>query len=68
MNALALEQKTVCVEKSEVYQAKRKDKLGIEVVEPELRDANVSGGGMHCSTSDVYRKVSCEGYFSKLLS
>ena len=67
MNALALEQKKVCVQKSEVYQAKQNDKLGVEVVGEELRDADVLGGGLHCSTANEYREVSCEGYFSKLL-
>ena len=33
MNVLVLNPKTVCVEKSEVYQAEQLDKLGMEVVE-----------------------------------
>ena len=32
MNILVLDSKTVCVEKSEVYQAEQLDKLGMEVV------------------------------------
>ena len=39
MNVLVLDPKTVCVEKSEVYQAEQMDKLGMEVVEVDLRDA-----------------------------
>ncbi len=39
MNVLVLDPKTVCVEKSEVYQAEQMDKLGMEVIEVELRDA-----------------------------
>ena len=39
MNVLVLDPKTVCVEKSETYQAEQLDKLGMEVVPVELRDA-----------------------------
>ena len=44
MNVLVLDPKTVCVEKSEVYQAEQLDKLGMEVVPGHapvtLSDAN----------------------------
>ncbi|MDJ0629282.1 MAG: serine/threonine protein kinase [Rhodobacter sp.] len=63
MNVLVLDPKTVCVEKSEVYQADQMDKLGMEVVEVELRDAYAFGGGLHCCTADVYREGACEDYF-----
>ena len=33
MNVLVLDPKTVCVEKSEVYQAEQLDKLGMEVIQ-----------------------------------
>ena len=36
MNVLVLDPKTVCVEKSEIYQAEQLDKLGMEVVPVEL--------------------------------
>ena len=65
MNVLVLDPKTVCVEKSEVYQAEQMDKLGMNVVEVELRDAYAFGGGLHCCTADVYREGSCEDYFPK---
>ena len=39
MNVLVLDPKTVCVEKSEIYQAEQLDKLGMEVIPVELRDA-----------------------------
>ena len=65
-NVLVLDPKTVCVEKSEVYQAEQMDKLGMEVVEVELRDAYAFGGGLHCCTADVYREGSCEDYFPKM--
>ena len=63
MNVLVLDPKTVCVEKSEVYQADQLDKLGMEVVEVELRDAYAFGGGLHCCTADVRREGTCEDYF-----
>ena len=65
MNVLVLDPKTVCVEKSEVYQAEQMDKLGMNVIEVELRDAYAFGGGLHCCTADVYREGDCEDYFSK---
>ena len=37
--------KTVCVEKSEVYQAEQLDKLGMEVIPVDMRDAYAFGGG-----------------------
>ena len=54
MNVLVLDSKTVCVEKSEVYQAEQLDKLGMEVVPVDLRDEYAFGGGLHCCTADVY--------------
>lgn len=66
MNILVLDPKTVCVEKSEVYQAEQLDKLGMEVVEVELRDAYPFGGGLHCTTADVLRLGDCEDYFPNL--
>ena len=37
MNVLILDPKTVCVEKSEVYQAEQLDKLGMEVIPVDLK-------------------------------
>ncbi len=65
MNVLILDPKTVCVEKSEVYQAEQLSKLGLEVVEVELRDAYAFGGGLHCCTADVRREGGREDYFPK---
>ena len=63
MNVLMLDPKTVCVEASELYQAEQLDKLGMNVVLVELRDAYPFGGGLHCCTADVRRKGACEDYF-----
>ena len=63
MNVLVLDPKTVCVEKSEVHQAEQLDRLGMEVIEVDLRDAYAFGGGLHCCTADVYREGGIEDYF-----
>ncbi|MEM8839833.1 MAG: serine/threonine protein kinase [Pseudomonadota bacterium] len=65
MNVLILDPKTVCVEASEVHQMEQLDKLGMEVVPVELRDAYAFGGGLHCCTADVYREGDFEDYFPK---
>ena len=65
MNVLDVDPKTVCVEKSEVYQAEQLDKLGMEVLPIDLRDVYAFGGGLHCGTTDVYREGKCEDYFPK---
>jgi len=56
MNVLVLDPGTVCVETSEVYQAEQMDKLGMNVIPVDLRDAYAFGGGLHCCTADVYRE------------
>ena len=63
MNVLVLDTKTVCVEASEIHQAEQLDKLGMNVILVELRDAYPFGGGLHCCTADVYREGVCEDYF-----
>ena len=51
-----IDPKTVIVEASEVYQQEQMDKLGMNVIPCDLRhDAYPFGGGLHCSTADVYR-------------
>ena len=66
MNCLVLDHKTVIVEASEVYQQEQMDKLGMNVIPVPLRDwAYAFGGGLHCSTADVYREGTCLDYFPK---
>ena len=65
MNVLVLDPKTVCVEKSEVYQAEQLDKLGMEVLPIDFREAYGFGGSLHCSTTDVYREGNLQDYFPK---
>lgn len=63
MNTLMLDQKTVCVEATEVHQMEQFDRLGFEVIPVPFRDAYAFGGGLHCSTADVWRDGTCEDYF-----
>jgi glycine amidinotransferase len=65
MNVLMVDEKTVCVEASEVYQMEQFDKLGFEVLPVPFRDAYAFGGALHCATTDVYREGTCQDYFPK---
>lgn len=65
MNVLVLDEKTVCVEESEVNQLEQFDKLGFEVLPVPFRDAYAFGGGLHCATTDVFREGTKTDYFSK---
>ncbi len=63
MNCLVLDHKTVIVEASEVYQIEQMEKLGMNVIPIDFRDAYPFGGGIHCATADVYREGECLDYF-----
>ncbi len=65
MNLLILDPKTVCVDAGETAQMEQLDKLGFEVVPVPFWDVGAFGGGLHCSTADVYREGTCEDYFPK---
>ena len=65
MNVLVLDPKTVCVEKTEVYQAEQLDKLGMEVIPIDFREVYAFGGSLHCSTTDVFREGDLQNYFPK---
>ena len=41
------------------------DKLGMEVIPVDLRDAYAFGGGLHCCTADVYREGELKDYFPR---
>ena len=41
------------------------NRLPVEVIEVDFRDVYPFGGGLHCSTTDVYREGKCEDYFPK---
>ena len=63
MNCLVLDPSTVIVEASEVHEQEQMDQLGMNVIPVDLRDAYPFGGGLHCSTADVYREGECLDYF-----
>ena len=63
MNVLVLDPKTVCVEKSEIYQAEQLDKLGMEVI-PVGEDI-AFGADYTVNTADVYREGELKDYFPK---
>ncbi|MEM8687858.1 MAG: serine/threonine protein kinase [Pseudomonadota bacterium] len=63
MNVLMVDEKTVCVEATEVHQMDQFDKLGFEVLPVPFRDAYAFGGALHCATTDVYREGTCQDYF-----
>ncbi|MFT5114976.1 MAG: glycine amidinotransferase [Parasphingorhabdus sp.] len=68
MNCLVLDHKTVIVEASEVNQMEQMDKLGMNVLPLDFRDAYPFGGGLHCATGDVYREGNMEDYFPNQVS
>ncbi|MBD2779634.1 serine/threonine protein kinase [Xenorhabdus sp. 42] len=65
MNMLSLDEKTVCVEESEIYQIEQLDKLGFDVIPVPFRNAYPFGGGLHCATTDIWREGHLDDYFAK---
>jgi glycine amidinotransferase len=63
MNLLILDPKTICVEAGESYQMEFLSKLGFDVIPVPFWDVAPFGGGLHCSTADVYREGTYEDYF-----
>jgi len=63
MNCVVLDSETVCVEASEIAQVKQLDGLSFDVISVPFWDASPFGGGLHCSTADVYREGTCKDYF-----
>jgi len=65
MNCVVLDSETVCVEASETAQIKQLEEFGFDVISVPFWDASPFGGGLHCSTADVYREGTCKDYFSE---
>lgn len=65
MNCLVLDTKTVCVEAAETPMMELLDKYGFEVIPVPFFEVSPFGGGLHCSTADVYREGTLEDYFPK---
>jgi glycine amidinotransferase len=60
MNVLSLDERTVCVEASEVHQMEQLDRLGFNVLPVPFLDAYAFGGGLHCATTDIWREGGCD--------
>lgn len=65
MNTFSLDPKIICVEAGEKTLMEILDKRGFEVIPIPYTDVEHFGGGLHCSTVDVYREGTCEDYFPK---
>ena len=65
MNVLVLDPKTVCVEASETPLMELLDKYGFEIIPVPYYEVAPFGGGLHCSTADVYREGTLQDYFPK---
>jgi glycine amidinotransferase len=63
MNMLSLDPNTVFVEQSETAQMELLYHLGLEVIPVPFWDVAPFGGGLHCSTIDVFRAGTLEDYF-----
>jgi glycine amidinotransferase len=64
-NCFSIDPKTICVEKGEVQFMDQLDEIGFEVIPVEFFEVSPFGGGLHCSTLDIYREGECEDYFPK---
>jgi len=63
MNTLSLDPKTVFVQAGEPAYCEQLDKLGFEVIPIPYEKVNPFGGGLHCTTLDIYREGKLEDYF-----
>jgi glycine amidinotransferase len=64
-NTLSLDPKTICVEAGEENLMDQLDGLGFEVIPVDFFEVSPFGGGLHCSTVEIYREGECEDYFPK---
>lgn len=64
-NVLSLDPDTICVESGEPRIMDQLDQLGLDVVPVEFATVAVFGGGLHCSTVDIFRVGDCQDYFPK---
>lgn len=63
MNCLVIDDKHIIVEESEVNQIQQMKDYGFDPIPVPFRDAYAFGGGLHCSSADVYREGECVDYF-----
>jgi len=64
-NTFSLGPNVICVEAAEVRLMDQLDKLGAEVIPVDFFEVSPFGGGLHCSTLDIFREGQCEDYFPK---
>jgi len=65
MNTFSLGPDTVCVEAHEENYTRQLEKLGFDVIPVPYDKVVPFGGGLHCTTLDVYREGKLEDYFPK---
>lgn len=65
MNTFCLDPKTVFVQAGETAYCEQLDKLGFDVITIPYDKVNPFGGGLHCTTLDIYREGKLEDYFPK---
>lgn len=65
INTFMLNPTTIFVEEQETAYQEQLDKLGFNVIPVPFAAVGAFGGGLHCSTVDVYREGECEDYFPK---
>jgi len=63
MNTFSIDPKTVCVQAGETAYCEQLDKLGFEVIQIPYEKVVPFGGGLHCTTLDIYREGTLEDYF-----
>jgi glycine amidinotransferase len=65
MNTFSISPDTVCVQAGETAYCEQLDKLGFNVIPVPYDKVNPFGGGLHCTTLDIYREGKMEDYFPK---
>jgi glycine amidinotransferase len=63
INTFMLNPTTIFVEEGETAYQEQLDKLGFNIIPIPFNEVGAFGGGLHCSTVDVYREGECEDYF-----
>jgi len=64
-NTFMIDPKTVVCEEKETAQIDQFQKLGLDVVTVPFWEVGPFGGGLHCSTVEIYREGGLEDYFPK---
>jgi glycine amidinotransferase len=65
MNTLSIDTERICVQAGEDAYCEQLDKLGFNVIPIPYEKVNPFGGGLHCTTLDIYREGGLEDYFPK---